>query len=124
MRWHGGTGGGRGHDALIVVCGVLVTVLSAWLPSFQGGVLRGLAVVGVGIALAITRRLERAEPIPRPMSFVSPPRPQAPPFRFPWSGPSGAVEKATGTVVVDGRRWMPTACCWFQYKSGVFCGAV
>jgi WD40 repeat protein len=104
MRWHGGTGGGRGHDALIVVCGVLVTVLSAWLPSFQGGVLRGLAVVGVGIALAITRRLERAEPIPRPMSFVSPPRPQTPPFRFTWSGPSGAVEKATGTVVVDGRR--------------------
>jgi hypothetical protein len=125
LRRHGtdgiGAGDGRGREAIIVALGVLVTVLSSWLPSFQGWLIRTVAVVGVAFGLALTRRLDAGTgvgPVPRSRPAPTPPvsstsRPVEPgstpqPRRLVGVGPLAAAEQATGALFIGGHRRVGT----------------
>src|SRR6266511_6184174 len=55
-----GGGGGWAREALIIVLGVEVVVVSAKFTDYEGWTVRGLAVGAVAVALAVTRMLEGA----------------------------------------------------------------
>jgi len=57
MRREGG--GGWAREALIIVLGVVVVVLSALFPGYKGWAVRGLALGAVAVAVAVMRWLER-----------------------------------------------------------------
>src|SRR5688500_18258261 len=47
------------REALIVGLGVLVVAVSAFLPSFEGWLMRGVALVAVAAGVGVSRWLER-----------------------------------------------------------------